>query len=215
MRLGFVYLIGPAKAQPLKIGHATDLKKRLCQLQIGNWNKLEVLDTASAPWTLTPAIEASLHKRFADRRLAGEWFDVPLGEARAALAASAEAIVDFRTRHGEFNHAACFGLCADPPMALSAVTAYRNLANNHPNAGQVKSLNARILSRAGHAAYAMFQAVIVEGRDIQGAIYGKPGLAQQAEASLVKALDTLVEAMIEDDDRRLRSDVDFLRKIAA
>ncbi|MFF3085608.1 GIY-YIG nuclease family protein [Streptomyces nojiriensis] len=66
-----VYLIGDAKTMKVKIGIASDPKRRLSEIQTGNPARLVIF----AVFHGNARIERALHKRFATRRLSGEWFD--------------------------------------------------------------------------------------------------------------------------------------------
>lgn len=65
----FVYFI-QAGDGPIKIGVATDTKRRLAMLQCGNHEPLTLL--AATPGGAN--VEAALHYRFREHRQRGEWF---------------------------------------------------------------------------------------------------------------------------------------------
>jgi hypothetical protein len=65
-----VYFIG-AQSGPIKIGIAGNVQNRLKGLQTGHHEKLELLATCEGGQSL----ERDYHKRFASRRLNGEWFE--------------------------------------------------------------------------------------------------------------------------------------------
>lgn len=70
---GFVYIIQAVSGQ-YKIGRAKNVQKRLKQLQTASPNTLTLIHTIASndyEWT-----ELSLHERFDDDRLDGEWFDL-------------------------------------------------------------------------------------------------------------------------------------------
>ncbi|PWK84486.1 T5orf172 domain-containing protein [Lentzea atacamensis] len=68
---GFVYVIGQVGTKRVKIGYTQDLARRLKALQTSNPYKLEVLWQTAGDMRL----EEKLHRRFAKRRIQGEWFD--------------------------------------------------------------------------------------------------------------------------------------------
>ncbi len=81
---GAVYMIGPEDSglDVVKVGIADDPRKRLCELQVGNWNKLEVkglLWFDSGPG----GVERLVHKAAAEMGigLRGEWLATSIGEA--------------------------------------------------------------------------------------------------------------------------------------
>lgn len=73
-KTGYIYVIGAAGMQAVKIGYAANVEARLSGLQTGSPFPLTVLwqqmvsDAKSA--------EDALHKRFRDKRIRGEWFDL-------------------------------------------------------------------------------------------------------------------------------------------
>lgn len=62
-----VYFIQSSDGGPIKIGKSSNPKRRLANLQTARSDKLLLLGTSNLP-------EESLHQRFADLRLNGEWF---------------------------------------------------------------------------------------------------------------------------------------------
>lgn len=66
-----IYFIQQGNDGPIKIGHTTNVIRRLKSLQIGNPNWLQVLATAHGGHPL----ESELHARFQHLRLIGEWFE--------------------------------------------------------------------------------------------------------------------------------------------
>ena len=77
MRKRYVYFIKEKIGMyaPVKIGYATDVQRRLDDLQIGNSRTLEIVATIG-PITLehAKAIEIGLHDKFRKHRIRGEWF---------------------------------------------------------------------------------------------------------------------------------------------
>lgn len=68
---GYIYFVQAEGGGPIKIGHAFDVAKRLSELQIGAPQALQVIATTPG----TRATEDEFHRRFADDRLHGEWFE--------------------------------------------------------------------------------------------------------------------------------------------
>lgn len=64
-----VYFI-QAESGPVKIGHATDVQRRLSHLQSGSHEALTVIHQYEGGY----GHELALHKRFTDLRIRGEWF---------------------------------------------------------------------------------------------------------------------------------------------
>lgn len=76
-----VYFIG-GELGPVKIGMASNVKRRLRDLQMASPIELAILATVEGP----PLLEREYHKRFAAHRLHGEWFTrYPETEAEIAL----------------------------------------------------------------------------------------------------------------------------------
>lgn len=61
-----------------KIGIAKNPKKRISQLQTGNSDKLELIE--SYPSENASKIETALHNQFSHIKLNGEWFDLSITE---------------------------------------------------------------------------------------------------------------------------------------
>lgn len=68
----YLYFIQQGKSGPIKIGIATDLVRRLLQLQNGNPEQLCLLRALRGA---DYAVEAKVHERFAKERVLGEWFE--------------------------------------------------------------------------------------------------------------------------------------------
>jgi len=76
---GWLYFIQSGPDGPVKIGVATDLKKRPSMLQVGNPAKLKIvaalpLFKGGAPGELAYT-ERHLHRQLRPARVRGEWFD--------------------------------------------------------------------------------------------------------------------------------------------
>jgi hypothetical protein len=65
-----VYFIQAGDGGPIKIGTAVDVAQRTAELQTGNHQRLIVLATLDGG----RQHERALHRRFAEHRIAGEWF---------------------------------------------------------------------------------------------------------------------------------------------
>jgi hypothetical protein len=193
MRTQFVYVIGP-ETGPLKIGVATALDKRLQSLQIGCWHTLSVRHSTTVPADIAYPLERALHNRFKTQHLRGEWFDIPLDEAVAAVDSLAQDLVRARASQDGFSARHCLFMADDPAAAQFAVTRFRNDVEKR-RAGNVSE---RLLARVGLASHVVFTQTIIERRDITATVSGSSHLARQAEASLVKALNGLVEIYAED-----------------
>ncbi|MGA5823717.1 GIY-YIG nuclease family protein [Kitasatospora sp. NPDC094028] len=67
-----VYVIAGVAGGPVKIGHTSDLQRRLAALQCGSPVRLETLATFVGGQEL----ETALHLLLTDHRIEGEWFDL-------------------------------------------------------------------------------------------------------------------------------------------
>lgn len=67
--MGYVYFISSIRA--IKIGFATNVKTRMRELQTSHHEKLDLIGFVAGEMEL----EKSLHSKFADKRLVGEWFE--------------------------------------------------------------------------------------------------------------------------------------------
>lgn len=86
---GYVYAIGTNWGEPVKIGVAASIAKRLITLQGGNPRTLRVLWSAG-PFKHPMTAERMLHAALADARLRGEWFVTD----QASIVASMQAFED-------------------------------------------------------------------------------------------------------------------------
>lgn len=64
-----VYMIRAGETGPVKLGHSTDPIGRLAELQVAHYEKLSIIRT----FVGDAAEEATLHLRFADLHIRGEW----------------------------------------------------------------------------------------------------------------------------------------------
>ena len=76
-RKTYVYAIGGADRRLVKIGYSNDPQRRLNFIQVTCPFIVSILWMKEGGLPL----EAALHRRFADRRVRGEWFEFPDGDA--------------------------------------------------------------------------------------------------------------------------------------
>lgn len=75
----------------VKIGIAANVEARIGHMQPGNPIKIEVRHTRQfATRTAARNVERSLHSRFAEKRIWGEWFDIAVEVAVEAVLAAGE-----------------------------------------------------------------------------------------------------------------------------
>ena len=65
-----IYFIQPENESVVKIGYAKNIRNRLAQLQVSNYQKLKVLLLINGDIRL----ESNLHYMFMDDKLKGEWY---------------------------------------------------------------------------------------------------------------------------------------------
>jgi hypothetical protein len=75
----YVYIISEPETGYLKIGVTANPESRLCQLQIGNPRKLELLYEIDVIDAF--AVETAVHEKLAENRAVGEWFKLNPDEA--------------------------------------------------------------------------------------------------------------------------------------
>jgi len=68
-----VYIIRSLKLNLYKIGYSSDVNTRFCVIKTHNADVLELILVFAEG---TKELESSLHERFSDRRVRGEWFDL-------------------------------------------------------------------------------------------------------------------------------------------
>lgn len=88
----------------IKLGVASDVQKRLRQLQTGNPEKLEVAWIVPAKNTAQAgAIETLLHDFFSSHRKSGEWFNIDIADAAYDKADSLRRVLAGETQRRESN----------------------------------------------------------------------------------------------------------------
>lgn len=107
----FVYVItGPPDA--VKVGFATDTRRRCIALQTASPHKLAVAYQLPVVENDAPAVEAHAHWLLRDRQLNGEWFGVAVTTAASAIRRAERAVRKGGARHeraGETDPARPYG----------------------------------------------------------------------------------------------------------
>lgn len=188
MRTENVYLIGPDTG-PVKIGVAGNVALRLQALQTGNWQRLIVHHSVMVPAGISYQIERALHQEFGDRHVRGEWFDIDVVEASEILDATAKLAMLDRADADWFSVNTCMFLADEPAKVQRAVTRFRNGFQ----AGASDAISRKLMAKVGLASHVVFMQTIIERRDLTQTVKGLPHIARQAEASLIKAFNGLVE----------------------
>ncbi|UPT89574.1 GIY-YIG nuclease family protein [Bradyrhizobium barranii subsp. apii] len=82
-----LYVIQDPGSGFLKIGKAFDPEGRLSQFQTGTPHQLTIVHTHCCEDDAeAPALEPMVHRILAEHRVRGEWFNVTLDQAKAAIA---------------------------------------------------------------------------------------------------------------------------------
>jgi len=85
MNGNYVYAIGRKSGGPIKVGKASDVKKRLSGLQTSHHEKLVILQEWYRPKGDAVAVEQMAHGFLEDQWLNGEWFEATLEQVCAAV----------------------------------------------------------------------------------------------------------------------------------
>jgi hypothetical protein len=92
-----IYFVQCGKGGPIKIGHSTNPRKRLRQLQNGSPYELRLLGVLAGNLEK----EAELHKQFSEWRLREEWF-IPVSQLLNFIAKNAKELKPVPIRHKIF-----------------------------------------------------------------------------------------------------------------
>lgn len=186
-----VYVIGSSE-NPVKIGIADRVTRRLAELQTGCPDQLIVHHTFKVPFDLAQKIEAAAHEELKEHRRLGEWFNIHKDDAAAVVerlrARMLEArMVDARLKGDLIDRLeARYELNV---LARNAVCDYRDRLDANET-GYFTHANGFILKQCGMAPYAAFSIVIAQRKPLSG-LEGNELI--KAELALVKALNSLVE----------------------
>ena len=79
--MSYIYIIG-SDNPPYKIGISKDPEKRLRNIQTGHPYKLKILELRETNAKRTRLLESVIHKHLDNYRMKGEWFNIPLEDAK-------------------------------------------------------------------------------------------------------------------------------------
>jgi hypothetical protein len=79
--LSYIYIIGSDKP-PYKIGISRNPERRLKNIQTGHPHKLQIWELRETDSKRTKLLESVIHKHLVNYRMTGEWFNIPLEEAK-------------------------------------------------------------------------------------------------------------------------------------
>lgn len=156
--IGFVYVIG-SQDNPVKIGHANRVEKRLTSLQMGNPDDLRILGKVVVPWDLAAPIEKETHHVLRHYHRRGEWFNVSAETALKVIEGvkSAVEVSNDNHRHTATHLDGIFATYNLHPWARQALHHYHVCLNTNGGHVDVKKMNALINRDAGTAALLAFQ----------------------------------------------------------
>lgn len=206
-----VYVIGSLE-NPVKIGIADRVKRRLAELQTGHPDLLVVHHQVKVPWDLAEKIEAAAHAELMDRHRFGEWFNVHKDEAAEVVDRLKVKLLLERQKWARRNGDLIDSLQAEYELSTEARDAaceYRDKLDARSEE-YVTYANGYVLKSCGMAAYAAFSIVIAQRKPLSG-LEGRD--LQKARLALVKALNALAD--FDQLYRELRADRDWERKWAA
>lgn len=188
MSTRFIYIVGVTE-NPVKIGIADDMTKRLAQLQCGCPDELIAHHIVPVPHRLASKVEAQAHAAFKDRHRHGEWFNVSASEAHEfvqRISAELRGKLERRARQEGDTIAA---LAAITPVAVDAQAAvhyYRTLTVT-----ERFLLDRDLRHMVGDLPFSLFNRVIIERQDYPEAVTGDPELMARAHGALAQALNSL------------------------
>jgi hypothetical protein len=99
-----IYIIG-TESGPFKIGVATNLRDRLGSIQTGSHCKLAIMHSVPVEYADAILVERYVHKKLHAFRLSGEWFNVSLDDAKAALSHALSMIEEHRVKRDRVKEA--------------------------------------------------------------------------------------------------------------
>ena len=118
----YIYVIGSTRG-PFKVGVATSVKARLCELQIASPTKLLIIQSYAVPAHLAFVVEREAHQDLRDHKVRGEWFSAPARKINATVTARVVAvwkILHEREAAKEVERLECQRLVEDVEAAAKA-----------------------------------------------------------------------------------------------
>jgi hypothetical protein len=167
----FVYVVGVA-TNPVKIGLATNVPKRVANLQIGCPDRLVVHAAVPISAGLAGAVESAAHRRFSEFWRHGEWFNIEAETATAAVRLLAREAMCGAAYSLPLEDATPAYLRllggATHPYAEGALDAYRH--DHHKGDPRAAAAEESVLLAAGELGLWMLRQVFLAGGELSRAI---------------------------------------------
>lgn len=192
----FVYIVGVVD-NPVKIGVAANVKKRLESLQIGCPDQLQVFHALRVLSHSAQPIEAAAHRALGEHHRRGEWFNVSAALAWETVVAVGKPIADELSYRLRVDGSLLNQLRADfpvDPCAEDFLRWYKKAMNDPGRRPQLLMVKRAVLERCGRVGLTLFT-MAFEGGGIPGAMsHADVSLARRARAETARALNVACEA---------------------
>jgi Meiotically up-regulated gene 113 len=187
-----VYVIG-SSTNPVKIGIAANLTKRLASLQIANPDPLYAHYAVRCPPRLAREIEQAAHKKFKDHHRRGEWFNIEAKTAFVELEKIAAEILSTNRELADDWGDAISQIAMKYPLdgeVRSALAYYKDQASKQKGVKFVARAQAHILKQTSPVDLNIFRVYVEEGGF---GFLQSPTVKERSHAGLAKALNALAD----------------------
>lgn len=185
-----IYVVGVTD-NPVKVGVAHNMARRLAELQIGCPDKLIVHKTVSVPYAAAEQIERAVHKHLREHHRHGEWFNVSADLAHKTICELAPEIISETVKRFDADEPEVERLVRLKLVHYdikSAISAYRRRMDTPQG---VKDVDAAIVGAAGREGYTVFRMVVVEHRQLYTLLHRDWKALTRANESLAIVLNAL------------------------
>lgn len=197
MKTRFIYVVG-VDDKPVKIGSARNVDARVKELQIGCPAKLNVYLTVDAGFDVARSIEMRAHGILKEHRLHGEWFDVDVEQAKAAIIKASESVMPDEIRIRLNDDDPLVWLEAEyelHPWAKEAVREYRGLCSANGRKRAVAKIDAMIVKQSSITALSVLRVVALERKDLAKVLKNEQQF-DRAKHLLQKAVNELAKIYV-------------------
>jgi hypothetical protein len=188
-----IYIVGVGD-NPVKIGIADNMAKRLSSLQTGCPDPLTVHRVYRSEFSLAPTIEARAHLLLAEHHRRGEWFNVHHEAAAEAVLAALRLTVSERMEALKQPSKVVLRLATMHslhPWADSAVNFYRSIRSSPTSSSHRAPYERALEAGGGYGAFALFHRVVMERASIES-VAAKAGVPpSRIEKILVAAINEM------------------------